>query len=57
MWDEVCHRSTARRIVEVNLEQEGMEVTVGELEVPTFYFYNEKKFWSQLQCILKTQLE
>ena len=57
MLDKVCYSSTVRRIVEVNLEQDGMEVTVGELRVPTFYFYNEKKFWSQLQCILKTQVQ
>ena len=34
-----------------------MEVTVGELRVPTFYFYDEKKFWLQLQCILKTEVQ
>ena len=56
LWDEVCHSSTARHIVEVNLEEGGMEFTAGELRVPTFYFYNEKKFWSQLQRILKTQV-
>ena len=57
MLDKVCYSSTVRRIVEVNLEQDGMEVTVGELGVPTFYFYNDKKFWSQLQCVLKTQVQ
>ena len=56
MWNEVCRSSTGHRIVEVNMEEDGMEVIIGELRVPNFYFYNEKKFWSQLHCILKFQV-
>ena len=34
-----------------------MEVLIGELMVPTFYFTNEKKFWRQLRCIIKSSLQ
>ena len=39
----------------INWEENGMEVTVGELRAPTFYFLNEMKFWQQVQQLLKSQ--
>ena len=32
----------------------GIKVIIGELMVPTFYFTNEKKFWRELRCIMKS---
>ena len=34
-----------------------MEVLIGELMVPTFYFTNEKKFARQVRCIIKSSLQ
>lgn len=34
-----------------------MEVIIGEIMVPTFYFTNKKKFWRQLRCIIKSSLQ
>ena len=53
LWDSVCTADITRRGVEFTSEIDGMEFTVGELKVPAFYFYNEKKFWSQLRNVLK----
>ena len=36
--DAICLKSLARRTVEVNWEKNGMEVIVGDLRAPTFYF-------------------
>ena len=43
--------------MEVSWEENGMEVTVGELRAPTFYFINETKFWKQVQQLLKSQIQ
>ena len=53
LWDNVCTADITRRGVEFTSEIDGMEFTVEELKVPAFYFYNEKKFWSQLRNVLK----
>ena len=45
------------RKVEITSDEDGMEVTIGELMVPTFYFTNEKKFSRQLRCIMKSALQ
>ena len=42
---------------EITTDEDGMEVIIGELMVPTFYFTNEKKFWRQLRCIMKSPLQ
>ena len=57
LWDGICLKSSARRTVEVNWEQNGMEVIVGVLRAPTFYFINETKFWQQVQQLLKLQIQ
>ena len=57
LWDKICLKSSARRTVEVNWEENGMEVTVGELRSPNFYFMNETKFWQQVQQLLKSQIQ
>ena len=57
LWDENCLKSSPRRTVEVNLEDNGMELTAGELRAPTFYFMNETKFWQQVQQLLKSQIQ
>ena len=54
---EICLKSSARRTVEVNWEQNGMWVIVGDLRAPTFYFMNETKFWRQVQQLLKLQMQ
>ena len=46
-----------RRKVEVTTNEDGMEVIIGELLVPTFYFTNEKKFWRQPRCIIKSSIQ
>ena len=46
-----------RRKVEVTTNEDGMEVMIGELMVPTFYFADEKKFWRQLCCIIKSSIQ
>ena len=56
LWDQMCIDTTARRTVEIACKEDGMEFAVGELMVPIFYFMNEKKFLSQLQYILKSQV-
>ena len=45
------------RKVEITSDKDGVEVIIGELIVPTFYFTNEKKFSCQLRCILKSALQ
>ena len=54
VWDAICPKSSARHTVEVSWEPNGMEATVGELRVPTFYFMNEgnfrRKYNSCLSC-------
>ena len=57
LWDENCLKSSPRRTVEVNWEDNGMEVTAGELRAPTFYFMNETKFRQQVQQLLKSQIQ
>ena len=56
LWDTICPKSSARHTVEVTCEQNGMEVTVGELRVPALYFMNERKFWQKIQQLLKLQI-
>ena len=55
LWDKM--KIGGRRKVEVTTNEDGMEVIIGELMVPTFYFTNEKKFWRQLRCIIKSSLQ
>ena len=50
LWDKM--KIGGRRKVEVTTNKDGMEIMV-----PTFYFTNEKKFWRQLRCILKSSLQ
>ena len=42
LWDKM--KNGGRRKVEITTNENGMEVIIGELMVPTFYFTNEKKF-------------
>ena len=44
LWDNVCHESIPRKTSESTCEENGMEFTIGELNVPSFYFLDEKKF-------------
>ena len=55
LWDKM--KIGGRRKVEVTTNEDGMEVIIGELMAPTFYFTNEKKFWRQLRCIIKSSLQ
>ena len=57
LWDTICLKSSARHTVEVTWVQNGMEVTVGELRVPAFYFMDERKFWQKMQQLLKLQVQ
>ena len=57
LWNQVFDKTTPRRVVELTCEHEGMEFTVGELKVPTFYLLNQKKFWHQLNCLLKSKTQ
>ena len=57
LWDDNCLKSSPRRTVEVNWEDNGMEVTAGELRAPTFDFMNETKFRQQVQQLLKSQIQ
>ena len=57
LWDAICLKSSARHTVEVSWEPNGMEATVGELRVPTFYFLNERKFSQKIQQLLKLQVQ
>ena len=57
LWDENCLKSSRRRTVKVNWEENGMEITSCELRAPTFYFMNETKFWQQVQQLLKSQIQ
>ena len=45
-----------RRKVEIT-NDDGMKVTIGELIVRTFYFTNDKKFWRQIRCNIKSSLQ
>ena len=56
LWDNVCHESIPRKTVESTWEENGMEFTIGELKVFTFYFLDEKKFWCQLNKVLKLRI-
>ena len=54
LYDELCINTTERRNAakgKITNEEDGTEVMVGELLVPTFYFMNEKKFWRHLKNI------
>ena len=55
LWDNM--NNGGRRKVEITTNENGMEVIIGELMVPTFYFTNEKKFWCQLRRIMKSWLQ
>ena len=56
LWDEMCADNTERCTVEINCDEDGMEFTVGELQVPSFYFMKEDKFWCQLKYMLKSKV-
>ena len=43
--------------VHMYMYESGIEVIIGELMFPTFYFANENKFWRQLCCIMKSLLK
>ena len=51
-WDKIGSHK-----VDITSDEDGMEVIIGELMVPKFYFTNEKKFSRQLSCILKSALK
>lgn len=53
----VCVMTTPRRGIEFTCEHDGVEFTVGELKVLIFYFLKEKKFWYQLNCLLKSKTQ
>ena len=55
LWDKM--KIGGRRKVEVTTNEDWMEVIIGELMVPTFYFTKEKKFWRQLRCIIKSSIQ
>ena len=55
LWDKM--KIGGGRKVEVTTNEDGMEVIIGEIMVPTFYFANEKKFWCRLRCIMKSSLK
>ena len=55
LWDKM--KIGGRRKVEVTTNKDGMEVIIGELMVPIFYFTNEEKFWRQLRSIIKSSLQ
>ena len=44
LWDQICITTTERRTIKITSEENGMEIILCELMVPTFYFNNEKKF-------------
>ena len=52
LWEKM-NKGQCRK-VEITSDEDGMEVTIGELMVPKFYFMNKKKFSRQLRCILKS---
>ena len=56
LWDNVCHESIPQKTVESIWEENGMEFTIGELKVPTFYFLHEKKLSRQLNKVLKLRI-
>ena len=56
LWDNACHKSILRKTIESTWEENGMEFTIGELKVPSFYFLDEKKFTCQLNKILKLKV-
>ena len=56
LWDNVCHESIPRKTIESSWEENGIECTIGELKVPSFYFLDEKKFTCQLNKILKLKI-
>ena len=55
LWDKM-NKGGCRK-VEITSDEDGMEVIIGELMVPTIYFTNEKKCSCQLRCILKSALQ
>ena len=55
LWDKM--KNGGRCKVKITTNEDGIEVIIGELMVPTFYFTNEKKFWCQLRCIMKSSLQ
>lgn len=57
LWDQICDRTTERRILEISCHEEGVKVTLGGLRVPTFYFINHNKFSWQLKYMLKCQVQ
>lgn len=57
LWGKMCVNTTVRRHVEFTCEDHGMEFSVGELMVATFYVMNEKKFWSKLHYVFKLQVQ
>ena len=55
LWEKM--KIGGRRKVEITTNEDGMELISEDLMVPTFYFTNEKKFWRQLRCIMKSSLQ
>ena len=55
LWDKINKGGSHE--VDITSDEDGMEVIIGELMVPKFYFTNEKKFSCQLSCILKSVLK
>ena len=52
LWDENCLKSSPWRIVKVNWEENGMEITARELRAPTFYLMNGTKFCNKYSSYL-----
>ena len=55
LWDKM-NKGGSRKVA-ITSDEDGMEVIIGELMVPTFYFTKEKKISRQLRCILKSALQ
>ena len=54
LWDKM-NKGGCRK-VEITSDDDGMEVIIGELMVPTFYFTNEKKFRLQNEHWLRAKI-
>ena len=52
LWYQVCHETIYRKTIEFTFHHGGMEFTIAELRV-SFYFFKDKKFWRQMQSVLK----
>ena len=53
LWDQAYPQGTLRKVIEFTWEPDGMDFSIGELRVPSFYLRNEneKEFWRRLNCL------